>query len=226
METDPRKLKGGQKRKWMKENAPLVLDYLAKHGKGNAMICFGVTRPDGFDWLIDDESEKQLPVNSYEVRMAVTTARAAIESAKKAHVEIRGLEESYEHFIESLADQLNKKFLLPLLKLAFTLDATPFEPRSSPALLDDILNVPELEMPKAIEQPKATEQTKREAAREARRVAVEQKEAEKAQEAERLARELAERYNKNQPRGDGSVKVAYLSTHPFATSRQNSIRED
>lgn len=156
-QTDPRKLKGSEKHKWLRENRQIVLDYLAKYGKGTAMIRFGISRPDTFDRLIEDESER-IPINTYQIQMATTTAREAIESARQAHMEIRGLAESYENFIESLADQLNKKFLIPLLKLAFTLDAKPILPDKKTLLVSDILDVPPLPRPKAKPRPKRLSQ--------------------------------------------------------------------
>lgn len=158
---DPRKMTGGEKHKWLRENRQIVLDYLAKYGKGTAMIRFGISHPETLDSLIEKDCENDLPVNSYEVRLAVATARRAIESAKQAHIEIRGLEQSYEHFIESLANQLNQKFLLPLLRLAFTLDTSPFKPRPDELSPDSIFNVPRLTTPKPAPKLKGSQRLKK-----------------------------------------------------------------
>jgi len=151
-EVDPRKLYGGAKLHWLRENRHLVLEYLAKHGLGTTMVRFGISHPDTLERLIKWESEEERPANSYEVRMARLTADAAIETAKEAHVELRKLKQAQLNFVEDVADQLRDKFLVPLLRLAFRLDTQPFK-TESPLLLDGILNVPQLKAPKRKRSP-------------------------------------------------------------------------
>jgi len=144
---DPRKLKGGQKQLWLRENRQVVLDYMGKYGRSCTMLRFGIWRGESLDRLIEWEAEDELPVRQSEVRMASSTARASLDLSKDAHIEIRKLKEAHQQFVYEVADRLQDTLFIPMLKVLLHFNSKAFDTEDNLSL-EELLGSPQIEAPK------------------------------------------------------------------------------
>lgn len=108
-------LRGGQKQMWLRQHRDEILEYMAKHNKGAAMLKFGIAHPGTLDRLVKRETESEQRPTRFEVMKAQGLATTSLEMSRESQKQLRELKEAFQTFAESVGEQIASKFLLPLL---------------------------------------------------------------------------------------------------------------
>ncbi|MFC1912666.1 hypothetical protein ACFLX7_00490 [Chloroflexota bacterium] len=112
---DIRKLKGGAKHKYLRENRREILAYLSTHGESKTLRKY-VMRVETLDRLISDSNitrqERVSDIDKATLRIEILQ-----ESVNSLNRDVRALESSFSVPVEELADSIRNHVVVPLLKM-------------------------------------------------------------------------------------------------------------
>lgn len=137
--TDPRRLKGGVKGVWLKQNRQLVVDYWRHFGDADTCKQFSM-RPEVLRDLIqggvEDPRAVRLPRRSDDIEKVQLMAEASQAAVAELRRDIRGLKEDYIQFTELVSESIATKLLKPLLSMIIRLPDDMRPPQELLELVD------------------------------------------------------------------------------------------
>ena len=111
-----RKLKGGAKHKYLRENRREILAYLSTHGECKTLEKYGMTIGTLDRLISDSNTTRQERISDND--KAMLRIEILQESVNSLSRDMRALESSYSVPVEELADNIRNYILVPLLKMA------------------------------------------------------------------------------------------------------------
>ena len=116
---DLKGLSGGSKQIWIKQNKKLVVDYYNTFGSEDTCqkFCLG---QETLQKILDSYEDK---VFDDRLERLALKCEIATDAGRHARHELNVMRKQFELFQESVADQLAKNFLIPLLKHTLRLPA-------------------------------------------------------------------------------------------------------
>jgi hypothetical protein len=107
-------LKGGEKQQWLRLHHEEVIAYYEAHGELATRERFNIVKEEAWQHVLDTRSVHSPGLTKAD--RAIARAEITEAGVRELTQEIRELKEQYGKFVPLVADELNKKFFIPLLR--------------------------------------------------------------------------------------------------------------
>ncbi|MFC2025336.1 hypothetical protein ACFLTG_02875 [Chloroflexota bacterium] len=132
------KLKGGQKHMWLEHHRVSILAFYDEFGETATRTTFNLTEQTLHN-LINSTTSHRSYNRLSKADKAISQAEIARADVQELRKEIRQIRQLFEHFQQSVGEQLVNKFFLPLVKAGLTIDYDlNLEKKDDPIRIDNI----------------------------------------------------------------------------------------